>query len=301
MYEKRKSDRYCTKPEKYSILIFMDKQKRILAIHDISCVGRCSLTVALPIISAAGLECSLLPTALLSTHTGEFKGYTFLDLSGEMERILDHWATLGLFFDYIYTGYLGSAKQIKTVARAVGMYPDAKLVVDTVMGDNGRLYAGLGDDFPHMMRELSAMADMITPNATEAALLLGEDYAGEPALSEDTEGLLCRLSELTAGGTAVLTGLHRGGETGAAAIAGGTVVSAFAPSVAGSFHGTGDVFASALIACLANGRPIDGALDMAVRFTYSAIKETAEEGRPRRFGVRFESVLPMLADYALRG
>lgn len=272
----------------------MDRQKRVLAIHDISCVGRCSLTVALPVLSACGVECSLLPTALLSTHTGGFSGYTFLDLSDEMEKVLDHWKTLDMDFDYIYTGYLGSPEQIKTVARTVAMYPSAKLIVDTVMGDGGRMYQGLSDDFPEAMRSLTTLADMITPNATEAALLLGEDYRGEPWDCPEVRDTVARLAGDTAGGAAVMTGVVRDGEIGAVACVGGKFYEAFSKKADGMFHGTGDVFASALVAALAAGADHARALFVAAEFTHRAIEASLMENRDRKYGVPFEKALPFI-------
>ena len=152
--------------------------KRILAINDISCVGRCSLTVALPVISAAGVECSVLPTAVLSTHTGGFDGFTFRDLTDDIAPVTEHWARLGLTFDAVYTGYLGSIRQIGLILDASEHFvrPGVPLIVDPVMGDAGRLYANFDSDFVAAMRTLCARADIITPNLTEASFLLGEEY-----------------------------------------------------------------------------------------------------------------------------
>ena len=151
---------------------------RVLAINDISCVGKCSLTVALPVISACGVTCDVLPTALLSTHTGGFDGYTFLDLSDEIPRILTHWEGLGLTFDFIYSGYLGNISQIETVLAVKRKFlkPNGKFIVDPVMGDGGKLYAHFDYHFVEKMRSLCDEADFILPNVTEACLLSGESY-----------------------------------------------------------------------------------------------------------------------------
>ena len=191
----------------------MNRQKRVLAIHDISCIGKCSLTVAIPIISAAELECAVIPTAVLSTHTGEFPGYTFRDLTDDIEPICEHWRSFGIGFDAIYTGYLGSAKQISLVRSIIDTFGgEGKTVfVDPVMADAGRLYANFDMAFVSEMRSLCAEADVITPNLTEAAFLLGGEYResgyGEEYIKE-TLGALCELGPKAA----LLSGIVRGRE-----------------------------------------------------------------------------------------
>ena len=191
----------------------MNRQKRVLAIHDISCIGKCSLTVAIPIISAAELECAVIPTAVLSTHTGEFTGYTFRDLTDDIEPICEHWRSFGIGFDAIYTGYLGSAKQISLVRSIIDTFGgEGKTVfVDPVMADAGRLYANFDMAFVSEMRSLCAEADVITPNLTEAAFLLGGEYResgyGEEYIKE-TLGALCELGPKAA----LLSGIVRGRE-----------------------------------------------------------------------------------------
>ncbi|MBR7190149.1 MAG: bifunctional hydroxymethylpyrimidine kinase/phosphomethylpyrimidine kinase, partial [Oscillospiraceae bacterium] len=150
--------------------------KRIISIQDISALGKCSLTVALPIISAMGVECAVVPTAVLSTHT-QFTGFTFHDLTDEMEPIADHWKREGFRFDAVYTGYLGSFRQVDIVKRYFRDFGEgAKIIVDPAMADNGKLYAGFGPEFPAKMAELLAGADLLLPNLTEACFLLDEEY-----------------------------------------------------------------------------------------------------------------------------
>ena len=163
-------------------------QKRVAAIHDISCFGKCSLTVALPIISAAGIECAGIPTAVLSTHTGGFSGYTFRDLTDDIMPVASHWKKEGLTFDAVYTGYLGSVEQIDLVCKAVDTFgtDNTLLIVDPVMADHGRLYAGFPESFPKEMVRLCAKADIITPNITEAAFMTGIRYM-EPGRSGKTQ------------------------------------------------------------------------------------------------------------------
>ena len=167
-------------------------QERILAIHDISCVGRCSLTVALPIISSVGIECSGLPTAVLSTHTGGFTGYTYRDLTEDMVPVDEHWQTLGIRFDAFYTGFLGSFEQIDIVKKLFRdlSHDGTTIYVDPVMADGGKLYPVFGPDFPAGMRGLCEMADVIMPNLTELSFMLGLEYKDGPYTREYIDGVL---------------------------------------------------------------------------------------------------------------
>lgn len=178
----------------------MDKQKRIAAIHDISCVGRCSLTVALPILSAAGFDTSVLPTAILSTHTGGFEGFTYRDLTTDIKPISNHWQSLNIKFDALYSGFLGSFEQIDLVAELFDTFrsKETLVMVDPVMADNGVLYSVYSPEMAKGMSKLCAKADIIVPNLTEAAFLLEEEYVGENYSQEYIESLLKRLSVLGA-------------------------------------------------------------------------------------------------------
>ena len=186
---------------KCSLFKTIEKRKRtmmtprVAAIHDMSGFGRCSLTVAIPILSAMGVQCCPLPTAFLSTHTGGFEGFTFLDMTDEMSKVADHWASLGLTFQAVYSGFLGSERQIGVVENFICRFrgPDTVVVVDPVMGDYGRVYQTYTAAMCNGMARLAELADVITPNLTEAALLLGQPYetlpAGEAGLREITERL----------------------------------------------------------------------------------------------------------------
>lgn len=275
----------------------MQKQKRALAIHDISCVGKCSLTVALPVISAAGIETSVLPTSILSTHTGGFEGYTFRDLTEDINPIANHWATLDIPFDAIYTGYLGSQTQIALVMDLFERFggDNTMLLVDPVMADNGKLYPGFSESFPSRMAELCKKADIIIPNITEATLMLGEEYMEGPYTHEYIQGLLCRLGEAF-GGKIVLTGVYYEAEQlGAAGYDArtGEVCYASSATIPGYYHGTGDVFGSGLLSALLNGYSLADAIRTAVDFTVTSIKLTDPDREPR-YGVRFEAALPAL-------
>ena len=276
----------------------MKRQKRVLAVHDISGVGRCSLTVALPIISAAGVECSVLPTAVLSTHTGGFTGYTCRDLTDDMLPMARHWAGLGERFDAIYMGYLGSFAQMDMMREVFSLLADADtlIAVDPVMGDNGKLYAAFDMTFPPAMRELCAHADLIKPNLTEAALLLGEEYRPGPYTKEYIEDLLSRLAKATRTEKIVLTGVYFDDrQLGAATYDGATgeIAYIFGENVPGLYHGTGDVFGSALVGALVRGLPLSEAVRAAVDFTVAAIQATAKAGTDIRYGVNFEENLPV--------
>ncbi len=272
--------------------------KRIVTVQDISCVGRCSLTVALPIISAMGVEASALPTAVLSTHT-MFESPSFLDLTDEIPAITAHWRRLGLSFDGIYTGYLGSIRQLELVEDFIGEFRGEGLVfVDPAMADNGQLYSGFTGEFVGRMRDLCACADIIVPNATEAALLLGAPYE---ELSEGgrTEELLVRLTELGPR-TAIITGVtsQDGSEIGAAAFdsATGKLYYSFGRRHDGMYHGTGDIFASVCMGALVGGLSVESAIRLAADYVCECISLTEGSGRDRAYGVNFELALPKLID-----
>ncbi|MDR1605414.1 MAG: pyridoxamine kinase [Gracilibacteraceae bacterium] len=273
------------------------KQKRAMAVHDISCFGRCSLTVALPILSAAGIETAVIPTAVLSTHTGGFTGFTYRDLTDDILPVVKHWRSLGLSFDAIYTGFLGSFAQIDIVSEIFDLWreEEALLVVDPVMADDGKLYSIFPENFPAGMRRLCAVADVIVPNLTEAALLLNIPYNPGPFTREEIESLLHRLSALGPK-RVVLTGVTRteGPDMlGAASFdaRNGEVAFSGLRRIDPMYHGTGDVFASALTAALLHGRSLAVASEAAVRFTVDSLKRTKLAGTDIRFGVNFEEGL----------
>ncbi|MGN1021023.1 MAG: pyridoxamine kinase [Aristaeellaceae bacterium] len=272
-------------------------QKQVLAIHDLSCVGRCSLTVALPVLSACGIHTSALPTALLSTHTGEFTGYTCLDLTEEMRGIRDHFATLPLRFDGLYTGFLGSFAQIELVGEVLARYRRAEglTLVDPVMADHGQLYATYTREMAEGMGELCRLADVIVPNLTEACILLDRPY--DPAPGEGTvRGLLEALAARYGCGQVIITGVSRGDQLGACGFcaADGSFSYAGAPRLPQVFYGTGDVFASALMGAMLCGKATAEAAKVAVDFTHLAMLHTLDNGLPLRYGVAFEQAIPAL-------
>ena len=272
-------------------------QKQVLAIHDLSCVGRCSLTVALPVLSACGIHASALPTALLSTHTGGFTGYTCLDLTEEMRAISAHFATLPLRFDGLYTGFLGSFEQIELVGEVLSRYrrADGLTLVDPVMADHGRLYATYTREMAEGMGELCRLADVIVPNLTEACILLDRPY--DPNPEEGTvRDLLEALAARYGCGQVIVTGVSRGDQLGACGFcaADGSFSYAGAQQLPQVFYGTGDVFASALMGAMLCGKTTAEAARAAVDFTHLAMLHTLDNGLPLRYGVAFEQAIPSL-------
>ena len=270
----------------------MDNLKRVVAINDISCVGRCSLTVALPMISAAGIECSILPTAILSTHTGGFTGFTFHNLSEEMDKIVAHWKSLNLHVDTLYSGYLGSADQVDKVLNIFNTFKDASRIVDPVMADNGKLYSAFDNTFPSHMARLCKGADVILPNITEACLMTGIEYVDGLHSRQYIEKLLSACLKLGAKNVC-LTGVSlEDGKLGAATLSSDGKFSYYAlDRIDGYFHGTGDVFGSVFVSAYTLGKSIEEASKLACDITVKAIKETINRPQEYKFGVNFELTL----------
>ena len=268
---------------------------RVLCINDISCVGKCSLTVSLPIISACGVTCDVLPTAVLSTHTGGFTGYTLRDLTSDIPDIIKHWKSLDLKFDFIYSGYLSDQKQIDLVYLISKEFlkEGGKFIVDPVMGDNGKLYAGFNGNFVQQMRSLCSFADFILPNVTEACLLAGVPYE-KFMQNKDGFALVKALSKICP--RPIVTGVQREEAIGVHYIDGEGVAACYTTqNVDGFFHGSGDVFSSAFVGALAKGKAVDTAIMLAADFTTAAIKRTAKEVEDKRFGLNFEAeIFPFL-------
>lgn len=267
---------------------------RAAAIHDLSGFGRCSLTVALPILSAMGIQCCPLPTAFLSTHTGGFEGFTFLDMTDEMEKAAAHWKALDLRFDAIYSGFLGSARQIGVVERFFRDFraPGTLTVVDPVMGDHGAVYKTYTSEMCAGMAGLAELADVITPNLTEAALLLGVPFGALPGPEET----VARLS-MDGRRSVVLTGVSlTPGKTGAMCFDAktGRTQAVQTAYISHEFHGTGDVFASVLTGALMQGRSLPAAAEQAAEFVRACAVRTAASDIPPREGVEFEPLLGLL-------
>ena len=271
--------------------------KRIVTVQDISCVGRCSLTVALPIISAMGVECGVIPTAVLSTHTG-FPKFTFCDLTEEIPTITDAWKELAVDFDAVYTGYLGSERQISLVkdfVRDFGKKEGFVSWIDPVMADHGKMYPGFSEDFAGKMAELCTVADVVVPNLTEASFMLGIPYEKEydEAYVRD---ILVRLTDM---GTkiAVLTGIElEEGRIGVYAYDSETkkFFSYYNEKLPVAYHGTGDIFSSCAFGAYVRGASLEASLSLAVDFTLECMRKTMEDEDRRFYGVNFEEAFPML-------
>ncbi len=273
--------------------------KKILTIQDISCVGQCSMTVALPIISACGVETCVLPSAVLSTHTGGFGPTTFRDLTEDMPAIEERWIQAGIQFDAVYTGYLGSAKQIDYVAnifKTVG--GKAIKVVDPAMADHGKLYTGFDGAFVETMKTLCCKADYVLPNMTEACLLTGTDFKTQ----YDRAYVDMLLEKLTALGckNVIFTGIsYEEGKTGIVVLENGVYSYYAHDRLPNSCHGTGDIFASAFVGSLMHGKTACEAAKIAADFALACIRETAKHEN-HWYGAAFEPVLGQLIQ-ALRG
>ena len=273
---------------------------RAAAIHDMSGFGRCSLTVAIPILSAMGVQCCPLPTAFLSTHTGGFTGFTFLDMTEEMPKVAAHWKSLDLRFDAIYSGFLGSEAQIDIVEDFIRAFrsPDTVVVIDPVMGDDGAAYQTYTPAMCAGMARLAELADVITPNLTEAAFLLGMDYGDLP---RGEAGLRQIVRELSMEGkrSVALTGASLApGKTGAMCFdaATGETEAVQTDFIAHPLHGTGDVFASVLTGGLVKGKSLTEAAREAVEFIRACAVRTVEQNLPMREGVDFEPLLGLLTE-----
>ena len=271
--------------------------KRIITIQDISCVGKCSLTVALPIISAAGVEAGVIPTAVLSTHTA-FPKFTFCDLTDEIQKISDTFEELSIDFDAVYTGYLGSFEQLDLVDKFFDRFGDkAQIVIDPVMADNGQLYKGFTPEFARAMAKLCSKADLILPNLTEASFMLGIPY--NPSYDEAyVRDVLKKLTDLGAK-RAALTGVSfRDDKIGVYLYDSekDEYYSYFNEKLPAAFHGTGDIYASATVGAMMRGFSVAEALSIAVDFTLVTMKKTLADKDHRFYGVNFEEALPYYID-----
>ena len=271
--------------------------KRIATMQDISCVGKCSLTVALPVISAMGIEAAVLPTAVLSTHT-MFKGFTFHDLTDEIEPIMAHWKKENFRFDALYTGYLGSQRQIDIAKKLFNDFGEGAVkIVDPCMADNGKLYPGFTPEFAKEMFVLCGYADIIVPNLTEASFLLGIPYVTE----YDEDYIKDVLVRLCAGGakSAILTGVSfEKGKIGAYGYNSGTgtYFCYFNDEEAEHFHGTGDIWASTLCGAIVSGHSVEDASAIACDYVKECIRVTLQEENHNTYGVNFEQAIPYLLE-----
>ncbi len=271
-------------------------EKRILTIQDISCVGQCSMTVALPILSACGYETAILPSAVLSTHTAGFTNFTVLSLTEEFPKILNHWESESITFDGVYTGYV-LGNQIDYIIEICSKLNKGAKIIDPVMADHGKFYYGFDEKFAEKMCKLCESADVILPNLTEAAFLLGE----EPRLSgydkAYVEGLLSRLVKKLKVKKIVLTGVSfEQSKLGVAVYCGKTneVAYYFTKRIERNFHGTGDIYSSAFVGAYLGGLSLYDSASIAADFTVKAMELTIDYAEIHPYGVYFEQVLPYL-------
>lgn len=270
------------------------KQTRVVTIQDISCFGKCSLTVALPLLSSMGLECAVVPTAVLSTHTGGFSGWTFRDLTDDIPAVANHWKQQELTFDGLYTGYLGSPAQAAMIGEFVEAFHPGVVFIDPAMADGGKLYSGFTTEIVEAMCSLCAKADYIVPNLTEACLLTGSAYCESDLL--DRTAIRSLLEKLLALGckTAVITGVQFDGMEGAAALnKDGVYTEYLTEHLPVRCHGTGDVYASIFFGSLMRGLSLHDAIKTAADNTVRAIKATIGDDS-QWYGVRFEECIPAL-------
>lgn len=277
----------------------MVTNKRVLTIQDISCLGQCSLTVALPIVSACGVETVILPSAVLSTHTGGFTGYTFRDLTDDIPAIMNHWAASNQKFDCLYTGYLGSVTQIDYVGQLIdNVLTDGALkIIDPAMADNGSLYYGFDDVFVKNMAGLCGKADIVLPNITEAAFMTGIEYRAEGQDEDYVKSLLAGIRSLGAK-KVILKGIcYEADKIGVAVYdcISDELQYYFTEKVPKSSHGTGDCYAAAFTGAVMQGKSDYDAAALAADFVVESIKKTVDDD-DHWYGVKFEQALPMLVN-----
>ena len=281
--------------------------KRVVTVQDISCLGKCSLTVALPVISAMGVEACVIPTAVLSTHT-VFKGFTFHDLTGEIAPVMEHWKKENFHFDAIYTGYLGSFEQLELMKKLIADFGGngTLVIVDPCMADNGKLYPGFTQEFAFAMAKLCSKADIVVPNMTEASFMLGVPYRAGGTYDETY--LKKILKDIAALGAkkVVLKGVefpedqpsfkNVAGKIGIVAYDAEkeTFSSYFPDKINQNFHGTGDIFASVFTGAVLRGLTLEESYSLAADFVVEAIKETMSHEDHNWYGVDFEAVFPYL-------
>lgn len=271
--------------------------KRVLTIQDISCLGKCSLTTALPVLSAMGMEAVILPTAVLSAHTG-FKGAYVKDLTEIIRPVTSHWKSQGISFDSISCGYLGSAGQMTLMKKIFEEFKETEtvIVVDPVMGDHGRLYTGFDMDYAARMREFCRTADILLPNLTEAACLLGMEYNALPKDREGYENLMIELAKLN-GGTVICKGIRlEEGKIAVIAYDSHTKEMVFCERnyLDAQFPGTGDIFAAVCQGALTKGMRLEETVGLAMDFVLECMKKTLADENHRWYGVNFEEALPFL-------
>lgn len=271
--------------------------KRVVAIHDISCMGRCSITVALPILSSLGIETIILPTSILSTHTSGFVGFTNLDLSDESEKIINHWENYPRKINAVYSGFLGSVKQIEITKKYIEKKKKESIIlVDPAMADNGKVYPIFNQEYVDKMVDLCKNADIIVPNITEACIMTNTNYFGHIQTKEQVEELLDKILKLGIKKVVLTSVSFNENEIGVATKEEGKeTVYMMNQVIDGYYHGTGDVYASALLGAYLNNNSLSDSAKIAADFIIDAIKETInKEDFDPKYGVNFELVIENL-------
>ena len=277
---------------------FQPNVRRIAAIHDLSGIGRTSLMAVIPILSTMGFNVCPLPTAILSNHS-QYPDFSFLDLTEEMPRIIDQWEKLGVTFDAIYTGYMGSPRQIEIVCGFIERFrtADTLVVVDPVLGDNGHLYSKMTQEMVEEMRRLACRADVLTPNLTEAFALLDRPYKTD-CTTEELKDLIAELSEMGPD-TVIITGVPVPGQSGLTSVIARSksdlrTWKVTCPYLPAHYPGTGDSFTSVITGSLLQGDSLPIALDRAAQFILQGIRSTFGYRMDNRDGILLERVLPNL-------
>jgi len=267
--------------------------KRVVSIQDISCIGKCSQTVALPIISSMGVETAVLPTSILSTHTA-FKNFTFKNLVEELEKIIKHWKEEDFKFDVIYIGYTGTEEILDFVLKFIDTFKTKENIVifDPAMADHGKVYAGISKSAIEKMKEVCKKADIIKPNLTESSLFLREEYKEKYSIEEVKE--MAKKLKILGSKSIVITGVEDSGKMGAIGFDGINYYSNFEKKYDVSFHGTGDIFTSALTGSIVQGKSFKQAINIATKFTTECVRLTYEDVNGTKYGVNFEQAIPYL-------
>ena len=272
--------------------------KRILSIQDISCFGRCSQTVALPIISALGIETVILPTALLSTHTGDFSNYSFLPLNNEIKNITEHWKSINLTFDAIYVGYIGTSELVDNIVCIIDEFSDKNtlIYIDPAMADNASLYSGIDMEYVSRIKELCKKADIICPNIYEA-MLLSDFNCTHDYTTQDIEYITKKAGELAK--KTIITGIHKGEEILTLGYERNSKASKkiINKKYDGMFYGTGDIFASTFIGAYLNGIDFFDSIAFSDGFVQKCIENTISEHKKYWYGINFESCLSCLTEF----
>lgn len=267
--------------------------KKIVSIQDISCVGKCSQTVALPIISSMGIEVAVLPTSILSTHTA-FNGFTFKNLTDELCKIIKHWKKENFKFDLIYIGYTGSEEVLEFVLNFIDEFKtkDNMVIFDPAMADHGQLYAGISKSIFLKIKEVCKKANIIRLNVTEATLLLGSEYKEKVTVEEGNQ--IAKAMLKVGGEKVIVTGIEKDDKIGAIGYDGKNFYSNFEKKYNKSYHGTGDIFTSVLAGCITKGKTLNEAIKFATKYTTECVRLSYEDKNSDDYGVKFEEAIPYL-------